>query len=117
MWPLATPCQTEHKRQISRPYCGKGLCARAPSVLTPYPSLVTRAQVYKGLLDGVQTVAVKRLTDQSPRQQQRFAQEVNVLRSCRAENIVSFLGAVPPPRWRRLRCRPQPLWPGHASAP
>ena len=51
------------------------------------------AQVYKGLLDGVQTVAVKRLTDQSPRQQERFAQEIQLLRSCRAENIVSFLGA------------------------
>ena len=49
--------------------------------------------MYKGLLDGVQTVAVKRLTDQSPRQQERFAQEIQLLRSCRAENIVSFLGA------------------------
>ena len=51
------------------------------------------AQVYKGLLDGVQMVAVKQLTDQSPRQQERFAQEIALLRSCRAENIVSFLGA------------------------
>ncbi len=63
--------------------------------MTPAPR---RAQVYKGLLDGVQTVAVKRLTDQSPRQQERFAQEIQLLRSCRAENIVSFLGA--PRAWR-----------------
>ena len=50
-------------------------------------------QVFMGLLDGVQTVAVKRLTDQCPRQQERFAHEVQLLRSCRSENIVSFLGA------------------------
>ncbi|KAK9845241.1 hypothetical protein WJX81_000902 [Elliptochloris bilobata] len=50
-------------------------------------------EVYKGLLDGVQTVAVKRLTDQSPHQQERFSHEISLLRSCRAENIVSFLGA------------------------
>ena len=56
-------------------------------------SVLHAAQVFKGLLDGVQTVAVKRLTDQSPRQQERFAQEIQLLRSCRAENIVSFLGA------------------------
>ncbi len=69
--------------------------------MTPAPR---RAQVYKGLLDGVQTVAVKCLTDQSPRQQERFAQEIQLLRSCRAENIVSFLGA--PRAWRG--CAPCP---------
>lgn len=49
-------------------------------------------QVYKAVLEGIQTVAVKKLIDTGPRQQQKFAQEIAILRSCRSENIVCFLG-------------------------
>ena len=45
------------------------------------------------MLEGVQVVAVKQLTDQSRRQQERFLQEISILQSCRSENIVAFLGA------------------------
>ena len=49
-------------------------------------------QVFKGVLDGVQTVAVKQLLEQNAYQQQKFANEIAILRSCRNENIVCFLG-------------------------
>lgn len=49
-------------------------------------------QVLKGVLDGVQTVAVKQLLEQSAYQQQKFVNEIAILRSCRNENIVCFLG-------------------------
>ena len=49
-------------------------------------------QVFKATLDGVQTVAVKQLLERSPYQQQKFVNEIAILRSCRNENIVCFLG-------------------------
>lgn len=49
-------------------------------------------QVFKGVLDGVQTVAVKQLLEQNAYQQQKFVNEIAILRSCRNENIVCFLG-------------------------
>lgn len=49
-------------------------------------------QVYRATLDGVQTVAVKELLEHSSYQQHKFANEISILRSCRNENIVCFLG-------------------------
>ena len=49
-------------------------------------------QVLRATLDGVQTVAVKQLLEQNEYQQQKFVNEIAILRSCRNENIVCFLG-------------------------
>lgn len=49
-------------------------------------------QVFRATLDGVQTVAVKQLLEQNQYQQQKFVNEIAILRSCRNENIVCFLG-------------------------
>jgi hypothetical protein len=48
--------------------------------------------VFKATLDGVQTVAVKQLLEQNEYQQHKFVNEIAILRSCRNENIVCFLG-------------------------
>ncbi len=55
----------------------------APSVL----------QVYKGIWQGNTPVAVKFVTGHSPKEQQRFRNEVAILKSLRHVNIVQFLGA------------------------
>ena len=48
-------------------------------------------QVYKAVLGGVQTVAVKMLAgQQDPAAQAKFCREVAILRSCRNSNIVQF---------------------------
>ena len=50
--------------------------------------------MYKALLGGVQTVAVKVVGGQhDPAGQARFCREVAILRSCRAANVVMFCGA------------------------
>ncbi|KAL3141044.1 hypothetical protein ABBQ32_005555 [Trebouxia sp. C0010 RCD-2024] len=54
-------------------------------------------KVFKGVLDGVQTVAVKQLLEQNAYQQQKFVNEIAILRSCRNENIVCFLGVMMQP--------------------
>ncbi len=48
--------------------------------------------MFKATLDGVQTVAVKQLLEQNEYQQHKFVNEIAILRSCRNENIVCFLG-------------------------
>ena len=48
--------------------------------------------MFKATLDGVQTVAVKQLLEQNEYQQHKFVNEISILRSCRNENIVCFLG-------------------------
>jgi hypothetical protein len=51
-------------------------------------------QVYKAVLGGVQTVAVKMLGGQQDHAAQvKFCREVAILRSCRASNVVQFQGA------------------------
>ncbi|KAK9810072.1 hypothetical protein WJX72_004359 [[Myrmecia] bisecta] len=49
--------------------------------------------VYKATLFGVHTVAVKKLRDSTPREQDNFRKEVAILKGCRNVNIVMFLGA------------------------
>ena len=51
------------------------------------------AQVYKGVWQGNTPVAVKFVTGHSPKEQQRFRNEVAILKSLRHVNIVQFLGA------------------------
>lgn len=50
-------------------------------------------QVYKGLLHGIETVAIKVSTEQTTKQLLRFAREVEVLKSLYNGNVVRFLGA------------------------
>ena len=50
-------------------------------------------QVYKGVWNGNTPVAVKFVTGHSPKEQQRFRNEVAILKSLRHVNIVQFLGA------------------------
>lgn len=50
-------------------------------------------QVYKGIWQGNTPVAVKFVTGHSPKEQQRFRNEVAILKSLRHVNIVQFLGA------------------------
>ena len=57
--------------------------------VTPGPEL----QVYKGVWQGNTPVAVKFVTGHSPKEQQRFRNEVAILKSLRHVNIVQFLGA------------------------
>lgn len=47
--------------------------------------------MYKAVLGGVQTVAVKVLQGQEPGEQAKFCREVAILRSCRNSHIVQFL--------------------------
>ncbi|KAK9905638.1 hypothetical protein WJX75_003659 [Coccomyxa subellipsoidea] len=49
--------------------------------------------VYKGIWQGNTPVAVKFVTGHSPKEQQRFRNEVAILKSLRHVNIVQFLGA------------------------
>ena len=53
----------------------------------------TWLQVYKGVWQGNTPVAVKFVTGHSPKEQQRFRNEVAILKSLRHVNIVQFLGA------------------------
>ncbi|DBA77294.1 TPA: hypothetical protein ACH3X2_000816 [Trebouxia sp. C0005] len=55
-------------------------------------------KVFKATLDGVQTVAVKQLLEQNDYQQHKFVNEIAILRSCRNENIVCFLGVMMQPQ-------------------
>ena len=57
--------------------------------MTRWPGL----QVYKGVWQGNTPVAVKFVTGHSPKEQQRFRNEVAILKSLRHVNIVQFLGA------------------------
>lgn len=56
-------------------------------------SLLPGSQVYKGIWQGNTPVAVKFVTGHSPKEQQRFRNEVAILKSLRHVNIVQFLGA------------------------
>ena len=49
--------------------------------------------MYKGVWQGNTPVAVKFVTGHSPKEQQRFRNEVAILKSLRHVNIVQFLGA------------------------
>lgn len=49
--------------------------------------------MYKGIWQGNTPVAVKFVTGHSPKEQQRFRNEVAILKSLRHVNIVQFLGA------------------------
>ncbi len=49
--------------------------------------------MYKGVWHGNTPVAVKFVTGHSPKEQQRFRNEVAILKSLRHVNIVQFLGA------------------------
>lgn len=55
--------------------------------------MLVGAQVYKGIWQQNTPVAVKFVTGHSPKEQQRFRNEVAILKSLRHVNIVQFLGA------------------------
>ena len=50
-------------------------------------------QVFKAELDNVKTVAVKFLSGRDLPTMKQFAEEVDIMRACRDDNVVSFLGA------------------------
>ena len=50
-------------------------------------------QVFKAELDKVKTVAVKFHSGQDLPTMKQFAVEVDIMRACRDDNIVTFLGA------------------------
>lgn len=65
-----------------------------PSELALLPRCA--AQVYKGLMDGVNDVAIKLLkpeTKDSAASIEKFIAEIDVLRACRDQHIVGFMGA------------------------
>ena len=67
------------------------------------------AQVFKGLRNGVQPVAVKVLNDYSPQQLASFGREIQILRSLHDTNVVQFLG-VCQQQVRMLACSGFRVW-------
>ena len=54
------------------------------------------AQVYKALLDGLTEVAIKFVRAErssSTSALQKFEMEINIMRACKSEKVVRFLGA------------------------
>lgn len=73
------------------------------------PSLSWHAnlQVYKGVLDGYQEVAIKFVPpgamQNASADMGSFHQEINIMRACRSEFVVSFVGALSQARHRCIK--------------
>lgn len=86
-WELGTGAFGKVRQQNEFVACCQALC-----LLSLRSDRTCELQVFKATLDGVQTVAVKQLLEQNDYQQHKFVNEIAILRSCRNENIVCFLG-------------------------